>query len=131
VVICHSTIKDGTGLASLIVEMSRLKEFIRSRPAAVRVVAIFLVSILGVTSGWVAALALHSVVHPAATPPPPAAQGQPDTPRTASPTRPDVIIAIPKGDGDDGQRYQYLSLGQMLKGIGKAKHHKKHHDDKD
>ena len=119
-------------LASFILEMSRLKELIRSRPAAVQAVAIFLVSILGVTTGWVAALALHSLVHPPSTPPPPAAaQGQPNTPQTASPTKPDVIIAIPKGDGDDGQRYQYLSLGQMLKGIGKAKHHKKHHDDKD
>jgi len=51
---------------------------------------------------------------------------------TVTSDKPDVIIAIPKADTGDGQRYRYLSLGQVLKRIGKAKHHKsKHDEDKD
>jgi hypothetical protein len=111
---------------------------------ASRLVAIFAAVILGIATGWMGGLALHQLVNPA--PPasphdsastPAAVQSPPNDPGPGISDKPDVIIAIPNHGGDNRERYRYLSLGQIIKGIEgirhqKKKHHEgKGHDDKD
>ena len=113
----------------------KLMRVLGSNLLVTRLVAIFVAGIVGVTTGWVAAFALHRLVNPA--PPivpapahaaaPASTQSPTNEPVPGTSDKPDVIIAIPKHGGGDQERYRYLSLGQIIKGIEGARHGKKKH----